>query len=110
MMRVDVPEGFMRAGDEDLYDADALAVDFGWIDGFRVVYEQLPHNWCAYSPDLDGVITTGTSREDVERNMREAIPFHLEGMAQDRKERPWLYTGETLTPQVRTALERIAGA
>ncbi|HWE64340.1 MAG TPA: type II toxin-antitoxin system HicB family antitoxin, partial [Chloroflexota bacterium] len=54
------------------------------MDGYRVVYEQLPQNWAVYSPDLDGVVSTGDSREEVERNMREAIPFHLEGIAEDR--------------------------
>jgi predicted RNase H-like HicB family nuclease len=92
-------------------DADSvLSSEEGTVLGFRVVYEQLPHNWDAYSPDLPGVITTGTDRADVELNMCEAIPFHLEGMARDRKERPWLYEGEILSPQIRTALERIGVA
>ena len=89
-MYAQVPEGFLCEGDEDFFDDDALSVDFGWIDGYRVVYHQLPHNWDAYSPDLDGVITTGSTREEVERNMREAIPLHLEALAEDRLERPWL--------------------
>jgi predicted RNase H-like HicB family nuclease len=29
---------------------------------------------------LDGVITTGKSVDEIIENMREAIPFHLEGM------------------------------
>lgn len=95
MAAVHFPEGFIREDEEatDLYDADpcVLAVGGGWIDGYRVVYEQLAENWAAYSPDLDGVISTGDTREEVERNMREAIPFHLEGLALDRAERPWLY-------------------
>ena len=57
-------------------------------------YEQLAENWAAYAPDLDGVVSTGGTREEVERNMQEAIPFHLEGIALDRAERSWLY-GET---------------
>jgi predicted RNase H-like HicB family nuclease len=87
-----------------------LSCEEGEILGFRVVYEQLPRNWDAYSPDLPGVITTGSDRADVERNMREAIPFHLEGMARDRKERPWLYEGEELSAELRAALERIEAA
>jgi predicted RNase H-like HicB family nuclease len=93
------------------HDADSvLSSEEGEVLGFRVVYEQLPRNWDAYSPDLPGVITTGTDRADVERNMRAAIPFHLEGMARDRRERPWLYEGETLSPQIRAALERMDAA
>jgi len=90
-MQAQVPNGFLREGDEDFFDADALATEFGWIDGYRVVYHQLAHNWDAYSPDLDGVVTTGKTRSEVELHMREAIPLHLEAQAADQRERPWLY-------------------
>ena len=33
----------------------------------------------AYAPDLPGCVATGATREDVEREMRDAIAFHLEG-------------------------------
>jgi predicted RNase H-like HicB family nuclease len=94
-MQARLPAGFAREGDEDFFDTDALALDFGWIDGIRVVYEQAPLNWAAYSPDLGGVISTGSTREDVERMMREAIAVHREEMARDHLERPWLYGGES---------------
>jgi len=34
----------------------------------------------AYSPELEGCVSTGRTRDEVERNMREAIEFHLEGL------------------------------
>ena len=34
----------------------------------------------AYAPELPGCVTTGTSREDVEHEMQEAIAFHLQGL------------------------------
>jgi predicted RNase H-like HicB family nuclease len=71
------PPGFLRPGDDDPFDTDALAVEFGWIDGYRIVYEQAPSNWAAYSPDVPGCISTGKTRQDVERNMREALAGHL---------------------------------
>jgi predicted RNase H-like HicB family nuclease len=37
----------------------------------------------AYIPDLPGVITIGDSREEVERLMREAVEFHLEGLREE---------------------------
>lgn len=40
-------------------------------------------NYSAYSPDVPGVAATGATREECEREMREAIAFHLEGLAQD---------------------------
>lgn len=37
-------------------------------------------NYSAYSPDLPGVAATGRTREECEREMREAIVFHLDGL------------------------------
>ena len=47
---------------------------------YAVVYEKAPNNYSAYVPDLPGCVATGATRQDVERNIREAIAFHLEGM------------------------------
>ena len=40
-------------------------------------------NFSAYSPDVPGVAATGATQADCEREMREAITFHLEGLARD---------------------------
>jgi len=40
-------------------------------------------NYCAWVPDLPGCVSTGDTREEAERNIREAIEFHLEGMRED---------------------------
>ena len=42
-----------------------------------------PSNYSAWSPDLPGCAATGETLEEVEREMRAAIAFHLEGLAQD---------------------------
>lgn len=42
--------------------------------------EQTATGFSAYSPDLDGCVATGATREEVQREMQEAIAFHLEGM------------------------------
>lgn len=47
---------------------------------YLIVIEETTTGYSAYSPDLLGCISTGRTREEVERNMREAIEFHLEGM------------------------------
>jgi predicted RNase H-like HicB family nuclease len=44
---------------------------------YAVVIEKAGPNYSAYAPDLPGVITTGRTPEATERNMREAIAFHL---------------------------------
>jgi predicted RNase H-like HicB family nuclease len=49
---------------------------------YLIVVEKTGTGYSAYSPDLDGCVATGATREEVEREMREAIAFHLEGMAQ----------------------------
>ena len=50
---------------------------------YAVVIERGADNMSAYVPDLPGCITTGRTVEEIERNNREAIEFHLEGMAED---------------------------
>jgi len=47
------------------------------------VIEQGNHNLSASVPDLPGCVTTGKTVEEVERNIREAIELHLEGMLED---------------------------
>lgn len=37
----------------------------------------------AWAPDLPGCIALGNTVEDTEREMREAIAFHLDGLRQD---------------------------
>jgi predicted RNase H-like HicB family nuclease len=47
-----------------------------------------PSNYSAWSPDLPGCVATGDTLEEVEREMRAAIAFHLEGLAEDGVEIP----------------------
>ncbi len=42
-----------------------------------------PSNYSAWSPDLLGCVATGDTIEECVREMRDAIAFHLEGMAED---------------------------
>jgi len=47
---------------------------------YLIVIERTATGYSAYSPDLPGCIATGSSREGTEREMREAIAFHLDGL------------------------------
>jgi predicted RNase H-like HicB family nuclease len=47
---------------------------------YLVIIEQTSTGLSAYSPDLPGCVATGATREEVEKEMREAIEFHLEGL------------------------------
>ena len=49
---------------------------------YTVIYEWGRRNWSAYVPDLPGCIATGKTRQAVERSIREAIEFHIEGLRQ----------------------------
>jgi predicted RNase H-like HicB family nuclease len=46
---------------------------------YRIVVEPTSTGFSAYSPDLPGCVATGRTREEVEREMYEAIEFHMEG-------------------------------
>ncbi len=50
---------------------------------YVVIYETGTNNWSAYVPDLPGCVTTGRTYEETERNMREAIALHLDGLRED---------------------------
>lgn len=50
---------------------------------YVVVYEKSSTGWAAYVRDLPGVITTGRSKEETQRLIREAIEFHLAGLRED---------------------------
>lgn len=47
---------------------------------YLIVVEKTSTGFSAYSPDLEGCVSTGRTLEETEKNMREAIELHLEGM------------------------------
>lgn len=47
---------------------------------YLIIIEETSTGFSAYSPDIDGCVSTGQTREEVEKNMREAIEFHLDGL------------------------------
>ncbi len=55
---------------------------------YLVIIEKTKTGFSAFSPDLPGCVATGATREETERNMRDAIAFHLEGMRQEGLESP----------------------
>jgi predicted RNase H-like HicB family nuclease len=50
---------------------------------YAIVIENAGPNFSAYVPDLPGCIATGATIDEVQREMREAIELHLEGMRED---------------------------
>jgi len=47
---------------------------------YLIILERTKTGFSAYSPDLPGCVATGATREEVEREMQEAIEFHIEGL------------------------------
>jgi predicted RNase H-like HicB family nuclease len=50
---------------------------------YAVVIEKANGNYSAYVPDLPGCVATGDTVATVEREIREAIRFHIEGLKED---------------------------
>ena len=56
----------------------------GNMHRFLIVVEKANGNYSAYSPDLPGCVATGKTREQVTRNMHEAIEMHVQGLQEDK--------------------------
>lgn len=50
---------------------------------YAVVIEKGEGNYSAYVPDLPGCVAVGDTVEETEREIQEAIEFHLEGLRAD---------------------------
>lgn len=55
---------------------------------YAVIYEQTPNNYCAYPPDLPGCISTGTTWDEIQQMVREAISLHIESMLENGEPLP----------------------
>ena len=50
------------------------------MNRYLIILEATATGYSAYSPDVPGCVATGRTREEVEREMRDALEFHLEGL------------------------------
>ena len=50
---------------------------------FLIVIEKAERGFSAYSPDLPGCVAAARTRRGVEKAMREAVEFHLEGLREE---------------------------
>lgn len=55
---------------------------------YLIIIEKSETGYSAYSPDLPGCASTGSTPEETEQNMREAIQFHLDGLKEEGYEIP----------------------
>jgi predicted RNase H-like HicB family nuclease len=47
---------------------------------YAIVIEKADGNYSAYVPDLPGCVVTGDTIESIEREIRNAIRFHIQGL------------------------------
>src|SRR5258708_34154999 len=47
---------------------------------YLVIIEKTAMGFSAYSPDLAGCVATRRTRKEVEKEMHDAIEFHIEGL------------------------------
>jgi predicted RNase H-like HicB family nuclease len=59
---------------------------------YLIVVEKTSTGYSAYSTDLDGCVSTGATRQEVESQMQEAIAFHLDGIARSGQPVPEPHT------------------
>lgn len=64
---------------------------------YAVVIEKAQSNFSAYVPDLPGCVATGATIKEVEKEIREAIEFHIECIRND----------EGVVPQPSSSVEYI---
>jgi predicted RNase H-like HicB family nuclease len=47
---------------------------------YLIILEKTETGYSAYSPDLPGCVATGATRQKTERELKDAIEFHIEGL------------------------------
>ncbi len=62
---------------------------------YLIVIEETETGYSAYSPDLEGCVATGSTREEVEKTIKEAIEFHLDGLREEGYDIPSPHTYST---------------
>lgn len=55
---------------------------------YLIVIENTHTGYSVYAPDLPGCVATGATLDEAEREMHEAIEFHLEGLQEEGYETP----------------------
>ena len=64
-----------------------------------MIYEKSKNGYIAYVPDLPGCTSVGADREEIEKNIIEAIKLHLEVMEDEKLPIPHLKS--IITPKQR---------
>ena len=55
---------------------------------YAIVVEETSRNFAAYAPGIPGCVATGSTRDDVVREMQSAIAFHIESLREHNEPVP----------------------
>ncbi len=55
---------------------------------YLIVIEKTKTGFSAYSPDIPGCAATGRTKKEVEKNIYDAIQFHIEGLKEEGERLP----------------------
>ncbi|MFC2130558.1 type II toxin-antitoxin system HicB family antitoxin [Bacteroidota bacterium] len=58
------------------------------MNKYLIIIEKTETGFSAYSPDLPGCIATGKTIKEAEKQMMEAMEFHIEGLIDENLEIP----------------------
>jgi predicted RNase H-like HicB family nuclease len=50
---------------------------------YLILVEKTLPGYSAYSSDLDGCVSTGATKQEVEQKICEAVKFHLDGLREE---------------------------
>lgn len=59
-----------------------------------VTVELSENNYSAFIESLPGCVSTGKSFDDLKKNIKEAVEFHLDSMSEDGDEIPAVFKGD----------------
>jgi predicted RNase H-like HicB family nuclease len=58
------------------------------MESYLIVIQDAGNNFGAYSPDVLGCVATGQTIAETTDNMKTALAFHFEAMAEEGQEQP----------------------
>ena len=50
------------------------------MNRYLIIVEKTASGYSAYSPDVPGCVAAASTRSELEREMHDAIEFHIEGL------------------------------
>jgi predicted RNase H-like HicB family nuclease len=58
------------------------------MNEYMIIYEKTSTGYSAYSPDMEGCIAVGETREECEKSMKEALKYHIEFLLEQGEDIP----------------------